>query len=148
MGTRRGRGSFAALMPESQPAAEGAAARSAEKPTDVAVSDAAAAPRAAQPPEISRQKQDGHIAGTSQNLNRLKQGKPTSTFDGSQAEADALTQEAWQKGTAVPKRPGVRDYDFGRRIGRGAFGGGQSRVRVYQDSTGKIHGHPEGPKVP
>jgi hypothetical protein len=105
-------------------------------------------PTTAEKPPISRQKQDGHIAGTPQNRNRMKIGKPTSTFDGSPAEADALTQEAWQKGTPVPKQPGVREYDFGRRIGTGGYGGGQSSVRVSQDSAGKIHGHPAGRETP
>jgi len=106
------------------------------------------APSSAGRPPISRQKQDGHIAGTPQNRNRIKLGKPTSTFDGSPAEADALTQEAWQKGTPVPNQPGVRDYNVGRRIGTGGYGGGQSSVRVYQNSAGRIHAHPVGPETP
>jgi len=69
-------------------------------------------------------------------------------FDGPPAEADALTREAWQKGILVPKQPGVRDYDFGRRIGTGGYGGGQSSVRVYQNSAGEIHGHPVGREIP
>ena len=105
-------------------------------------------PTTAGKPPISRQKQDGHIAGTPQNRNRIKIGKPTSTFDGSSAEADALTQEAWQKGTPLPKQPGMREYDFGRRIGTGGYGGGQSSVRVSQDSAGKIHGYPVGRETP
>lgn len=100
----------------------------------------------AKPPPISRQKQDGHVGGTPQNTNRIKQGKPTSTFNGSKAEADALTQEAWAKGTPVPGRPGVKDYDAGRPIGTGPNGGSQTRVRVHQDANGAIHGHPSGPE--
>jgi hypothetical protein len=96
---------------------------------------------------ISRQQQDGHISGTPQNANRIKQGKSTSTFDGDAAEADALTQEAWSKGAPVPNRKGVKEYDFGRRVGTGPKGGGQTRVRVHEDSKGRIHGHPSGPEL-
>lgn len=99
-------------------------------------------------PSISRQKQSSHIRGSTQSQNRIKQGKRTSTFDGSPVEAEALTQEAWSKGTQVPKRPSIRDYDFGRRIGTGPNGGGQSVVRVHQDGAGKIHGHPSGQETP
>jgi hypothetical protein len=102
----------------------------------------------AEKPAISRQQQDGHIRGTPQNRNRLKQGTPTSTFDGKPVEADALTQEAWDKGTPIPKRPGIREYDFGRRIGEGPNGGSQSTVRVHEDSAGNIHGHPSGREIP
>ena len=145
------------ILPESRPptgssvpnVAEGA---TAEKPV-ITVKPAGKQsgpppPKVAERPPISRQKQDGHIVGTPQNRNRIKIGKLTSTFDGSPAEADALTQEAWQKGTPVPKQPGVREYDFGRRIGTGGYGGGQSSVRVSQDSAGKIHGHPIGRETP
>jgi type VI secretion system secreted protein VgrG len=96
---------------------------------------------------IARQKQDGHIKGTPQNANRAKANKPTSTFDGDAAEADALTQDAWSKGTPVPNRKGVKEYDFGRRIGTGPNGGGQTRVRVHEASDGRIHGHPSGPEI-
>lgn len=99
-------------------------------------------------PAISRQKQDGHIRQTPQHQNRVKQGKPTSTFNGDAAEADRLTQEAWARGTPVPGRPGVRDHDFGRPIGTGPRGGNQSIVRVHQDADGRIHGHPSGPEKP
>jgi hypothetical protein len=97
-------------------------------------------------PEISRQKQDGHIKGTPQNENRIRQGKPTSTFDASKDEADQLTQEAAEKGKPVPGRPGVKDWNAGRRIGTGPNGGGQDVVRVHEDSQGRIHGHPAGPE--
>ena len=99
----------------------------------------------AKPPPIARQKQDGHVAGTPQNANRIKQGKPTSTFNGSKAEADALVQEAWAKGTPVPGRPGVKDYNVGKPIGTSPSGASQSTVRVHQDASGAIHGHPSGP---
>jgi hypothetical protein len=93
---------------------------------------------------IARQKQDGHIAGTAQNTNRLRQGKPTSTFDGTADEADALTREAWERGSPVPDRPDIREYDFGRPVGKGPNGGGQSVVRVHKDQKDRIHGHPSG----
>lgn len=119
-----------------------------KKDADDAEPDAENPPATAARPPISRQKQDGHIRGTPQNENRLKQGKPTSTFDGDAAQADELTQEAWEKGKPVPGRPGVRDYDFGHRIGEGPDGGGQSTVRVHEDATGRIHGHPSGRVTP
>lgn len=50
-------------------------------------STAPATTAATEKPPISRQKQDGHVAGTSQSRNRIKGGKGTSTFDGSAAEA-------------------------------------------------------------
>ncbi len=97
---------------------------------------------------FSRQRQNGHIAGTPQNKLRLKQNTTTSTFDGSPAEADALTQEAWRKGTPRPARPDIRDHDFGRRIGTAPNGDGQSTVSVHQDEAGRIHGHPSGQEFP
>jgi RHS repeat-associated protein len=99
------------------------------------------------PPEIARQRQDGHVEGTPQHRNRVKEGKPTSTFD-SREIADQLTQEAWQNGSTVRNRPNLREYDFGRPVGKGPRGGSQSRVRVHQDASGRIHGHPSGPETP
>lgn len=96
-------------------------------------------------PKISRQKQAGHVKGTPQNKNRIKQGKSTSSFD-SWEDAEKYTHEAWDKGKAVPGRPGVRDHDFGQRVGDGPNGGSQRSVRVHQDSKGDIHGHPKGPE--
>lgn len=95
-------------------------------------------------PTISSQKQAGHIRGTPQHRNRIKAGKPTSTFDGDQATVERLVQTAWERGRSVPGRPGVRDYDFGRRIGTNPNGRPQTRVRVHQDAQGRIHGHPVG----
>ncbi len=96
-------------------------------------------------PEISVQKQAGHIPGTPQNANRRKQGKPTSAFFGEKSGAQ-LTQVAFEKGKPVPGRPNVREHDFGVSIGTGPNGGMQTRVRVHQDSKGRIHGHPSGPE--
>jgi hypothetical protein len=97
-------------------------------------------------PKISEQKQAGHVEGTPQYKNRVKQGKPTSTFDGDANTAEKLSLEAWAKGKGVPGRPGVKDYDFGRPIGTGPKGGKQTTVRVHQDAEGRIHGHPVGPE--
>ncbi len=97
---------------------------------------------------IARQKQDGHIAGTPQYKNRIKQGKPTSVFSGSREEADKLVEEAWTKGSSVKGDPNVRDFDFGRPVGTGPNGGLQSKVRVHMDSGGLKHGHPAGPETP
>jgi hypothetical protein len=127
--------------------AEGVA--SAEKPTSPTRSGASKPGEEnslspAERPAISRQKQAGHIRGTPQNRNRLKQRARTSTFDGDGAQADVMTYEAWEKGTPMKGRPNVRNYDYGRRIGEGPKGESQSTVRVHQDSAGRIHGHPVG----
>ena len=94
-------------------------------------------------PAISPQKQAGHIPGTPQNANRLRQGKPTSSFFGEKS-GERLTQQAFEKGKPVPGRPNVREHDFGVSTGTGPNGGMQTRVRVHQDSKGRIHGHPSG----
>ena len=39
----------------------------------------------------------------------------------------------------------MREHDFGVSVGTGPKGGMQTRVRVHQDSKGRIHGHPFGP---
>lgn len=96
-------------------------------------------------PVISKQKQAGHIPGTPQNANRVKQGKATSSFFGEKS-GERLTQQAFEKGKPVPKRPGVREHDFGVSTGTGPNGGMQTKVRVHQDSKGRIHGHPSGPE--
>jgi len=93
-------------------------------------------------------KQKGHIHGTKEHANRVKQGNPTSTF----ADVDkALTYTtiAWQRGTPVKGNPDVRDYEFGKPIGFAPKGGTQSKVRVHRaPSTNTIHGHPAGPVTP
>jgi hypothetical protein len=95
---------------------------------------------------ISAQKQAGHVPSTPQYLNRINQGKPTSAFFGNES-AERLTQEAWQKGRAVPGKPNVREYDFGVSVGTGPHGGMQTKVRVHRSpTTGTIHGHPSGPE--
>jgi hypothetical protein len=142
-----GRAALRQFMPESRPPSGEAATQSAEPPRTATASDTTA-PGSARTAPISRQRQDGHISGTPQNQNRLRQGKPTSTFQGDATSADALTREAWARGKPVPGRTGVREYEFGRRIGSGPRGGGQSAVRVHQDAEGRIHGHPSGPESP
>lgn len=96
---------------------------------------------------ISAQRQAGHVAGTPQYANRIKQGVPTSAWEPG-ANVDGLTRHAWQHGTPVPGRPNVQDFDFGFGVGSGPSGGGQSRVRVHMDQQGRIHGHPSGPEYP
>jgi len=97
-------------------------------------------------PAINAQKQAGHVSGTSQNVNRLKQGKPTSSFFGGES-GERLTQIAHERGAPVPGRPGVKEHDFGFSTGTGPNGGMQTRVRVHQSpKTGEIHGHPSGPE--
>ncbi|HUP69040.1 MAG TPA: hypothetical protein VM142_04405 [Acidimicrobiales bacterium] len=85
---------------------------------------------------ISAQRQAGHVAGTPQFANRIKQGVPTSVWEPG-AHVDGLSRYAWQHGTPVPGRPNVRDLDFGFRIGSGPSGGWQSRVRVHMDQQGR-----------
>ncbi|MDQ4032634.1 MAG: hypothetical protein M3332_10355 [Actinomycetota bacterium] len=99
------------------------------------------------PKGISKQKQAGHVKGTPQYNNRVKQGKKTSHFDDAE-QADRLTREAWEKGT--PTRPDgkVREFDFGRRVGTGPNGGEQTKVKTHMDDNGMIHGHPTGPESP
>ncbi len=115
---------------------------------------AARAPRAIGPPDagatglrISAQRQAGHLAGTPQYANRVKQGVPMSVWEPG-ANVDGLTRHAWQHGSPVPGRQNVRDFDFGFRVGSGPSGGWQSRVRVHMDHQGRIHGHPVGPEYP
>jgi RHS repeat-associated protein len=93
---------------------------------------------------INAQKQAGHVPGTPQNINRIKQGKPTSTFHGEQS-GEMATRIAHERGTPVPGRPNVKEYDFGIGVGTGPNGGTQTRVRVHESpKTGQIHGHPSG----
>ena len=94
---------------------------------------------------LSRQKQAGHTPGTPQHDNRVRQGKPTSTFFGKES-GERATQIANRRGTPVPNRPSVKEYDFGLSVGTGPNGGMQTRVRVHTDSKGRIHGHPSGPE--
>ncbi|MGH3800346.1 MAG: hypothetical protein ACRDTD_09490, partial [Pseudonocardiaceae bacterium] len=96
---------------------------------------------------VNPQKQAGHIKGTPQYKNRIKQNKPTSAFN-DRATAERLTREAWIKGKNIKGRPGVREHNFGTPVGTGPSGGSQSRVRVHMDRNGHIHGHPSGPESP
>nr|WP_272897233.1 hypothetical protein [Escherichia fergusonii] len=92
---------------------------------------------------INPQKQAGHIQGTPQYNNRLKQGKPTSAFD-SQADVDKLVRDTLEHGNPVPNQPGKFDLETGSPVGTGPNGGTQSKVRVHIDSKGEVHGHPAG----
>lgn len=94
---------------------------------------------------INEQKQAGHEPGTPQNENRTKQGKATSTFTDAKEGRD-LTHDTHATGTSDPKFPNQKTKDYGRPVGKGANGGDQTRVRVHEDSKGKIHGHPDGPE--
>jgi len=67
-----------------------------------------------------------------------------STKSGKDQEADEYTLKAWRRGTQVPNRPNVKQYDFGHPVGTGPKGGKQSNVYVHTDSKGVIHGHPQG----
>ena len=92
-------------------------------------------------PQINQQKQAGHIKGTPQYNNRVKQGKVTSSWDPG-SNPDDLTIEAWKKGTPVPGRPQMKEYDFGRQVGTSSNGNPLTKVRVSRDDGGEIHGHP------
>ncbi|RVX41120.1 intein/RHS repeat-associated protein [Nonomuraea polychroma] len=92
---------------------------------------------------VSRQKQDQHVYGSKGYNDRVRRGEPTSYFN-SRAEADAYAEYAWKHGKPVPGRPNVRDYDFGKPVGRGPRGGWQTQVRVHIDGSGKVHAHPKG----
>ena len=95
---------------------------------------------------INRQKQAGHVPGTPQNVNRTKQGKPTSSFFGDKS-GEKLTRDTYENGSPVPGRPNVKERDFGISTGTGPNGGMQTKVRSHQSpKTGQIHGHPSGPE--
>ncbi|MEN9855026.1 MAG: hypothetical protein RLZZ157_152 [Pseudomonadota bacterium] len=95
---------------------------------------------------INVQKQAGHVRGTAQNANRIKQGKATSSFYG-HGSGEMATRIAHERGTPVRGRPNVKEYDFGVGVGSGPNGGTQTRVRVHESPrTNKIHGHPSGPE--
>lgn len=92
---------------------------------------------------VSRQAQDAHLKGTRQYNERIRNGTPTSTFN-SRAEAHAYAEFAWKNGTPVPGRPNVRNYEFGRPVGRGPNGGWQTKVRVHINGAGRVRAHPKG----
>lgn len=96
---------------------------------------------------LSPQKQAGHVRGTPQHVNRVKQGTPTSTFFGEKS-GERATQIAYQRGSTLPGRVNVKEYNFGHSVGTNSKGGMQTKVRVHIDSKGAIHGHPSGSKVP
>jgi RHS repeat-associated protein len=96
-------------------------------------------------PRINPQKQAGHTPGTPQNANRIKQGKPTSTFK-SKEQGEAVTRETQRTGTPQPGRPNVKEKEFNEPVGSGPKGGDQTRVRTHEASDGSIHGHPCGPE--
>lgn len=116
-----------------------------QRPPPAAVREAAKGPpREALP--INRQQQAGHVAGTPQHLNRVKQGTPTSTFFGERSGA-ALTRKTWESGTPVRGRPQLRERIYPHTTGVGPNGGFQRGVRVSINKKGEIHGHPFGPEV-
>ena len=101
------------------------------------------APRAL--PGINAQKLAGHVSGTPQFANRIAQGRLTSAFRNAE-EAQALTREAWARGTPLGADGKMRLLDFKRPVAVGPNGGGyQTQVRVSIDGKGTIHGTPWGP---
>jgi hypothetical protein len=127
-------GLSAAAAPKPEPARPPAAVQGQAKP---AVREAA---------PINRQQQAGHVSGTPQHLNRIKQGKATSTFFGERSGA-ALTRKTWETGTPVPGRPQLRERVYPHTTGVGPNGGFQRGVRVSINKKGEIHGNPFGPEV-
>jgi RHS repeat-associated protein len=104
--------------------------------------------KASQTARISPQKQAGHIRGTPQYANRLKQGKATSSWN-SGANPDTLTRQALANGKPVRSARGEVihgkfQYDFKRPVGTTQSGRVQTSVRVHVDASGAIHGHPVG----
>ena len=93
---------------------------------------------------IAEQKQAGHIPGTPQYANRIRQGKTTSAFFGEKS-GNEWTQRAWREGTPTAD-PKIKIYDAGVSVGTGPNGGMQTQVRVSIDSQGRIHGTPWGPE--
>ena len=93
---------------------------------------------------IHFQKQAGHIPGTPQYKNRIKQGKTTSGFFG-EGSGNAWTQKAWRDGipTGDPK---IKIFDAGVSVGTGPNGGMQKQIRSVMDDQGRIHGTPWGPE--
>jgi hypothetical protein len=118
-------------------------------PDDVLAEGAAPPPGPDPPPrpiERISQQQQGHIRGTPQYELRIKQGNRTSYFF-TEREANMYTFEAWYKGTPVRGDPYIREFDFGRPVGVGGYGGAQTRVTVVMDETGHVHGYPSGPEI-
>lgn len=95
------------------------------------------------PPTVNRQQQAGHVSGTPQHLNRVKQGKPTSTFFGPKS-GEMLTKKTWETGKPVPGRPQMKERAYPISTGVGPSGGFQKSVRVSMNKRGEIHGHPSG----
>ncbi len=107
------------------------------------------APPALRPPAnnpISTQKQRGHVPGTPQYKQRIKDQKATSTFF-REDQAVELTRRAWANGSPVRNQANKRDFEFGFPVGRGTRGGFQTKVRVHIDKKGRIHGHPVGREI-
>ncbi len=52
-------------------------------------------------------------------------------------------------GMVIQERPGggrVLEKDYGVTVGTGPNGGSQTKVRVHENKSGEIHGHPAGPE--
>ena len=94
-----------------------------------------------QDPLINVQQQDGHVFGTAQCRNRLKQGKPT-TFFPDREVAEAAVTEAKLLGKPVPGRPNVLEHDLGKNVGTDLRGNPTSIVRVHLKPSGVYHGYP------
>jgi hypothetical protein len=92
---------------------------------------------------IARKRQDRHIEGTPQYRDRRDSGEPTSTWD-EPGQADPLTREAWRNGTPVRGRPGLREWDAGRRVGAAPDGRSLPHIRVSRNEQGQIFGWPAG----
>lgn len=94
-------------------------------------------------PLINRQQQDGHVLGTRQYLNRVKQETvPRTSVFPDRVTAEAAVTEARQLGKQVPNRPNVLEHDLGKNIGFDRNGIPTSVVRVHLKPSGVYHGYP------
>jgi hypothetical protein len=107
-------------------------------------------------PEIDEGRQNIHKAGTNEHKTRSASPKGKPTTWSNPDEADALTQEAYEKGTVTQTHPDGSPaeikWDAGKPVGEN--GETQVTVKVKKPTVqsdgsikpGKIHGFPSGPK--
>ncbi len=143
---------FATRFPQTTTAVTTAANALAENPVSVGAAGAVAVktfgPQSPSQAIIAAQKQAGHIPGTPQNVNRVSQGKPTSTFFGA-GSGEKLTRDTAANGQIVRVDPNggiAREKAYGVATGTGPNGGSQTSVRTVEDASGRIHGYPCGPE--
>lgn len=92
---------------------------------------------------FSKQQQASHTWGTKSNQNRRAQNKEISSFFGKKS-GEKITQITHERGTPVPGKPHVKEYDFKISTGFNSRGM-QSKARSHEKPDGRVHGHPSGP---